>query len=103
MNRCNKMLARLTLAVCAALACLLFTFPIAAVAQGIESAADLQALMVMGCDFGQGVLIAPLMPQERFLELLRRRVSMARPQAQSGLADVVAVVPASGDANGRVA
>ena len=59
--------------------------------------------MVMGCDFGQGVLIAPPMPQERFLELLRQRVSMARPQAQSGLADVVAVVPASGDANGRVA
>ncbi len=27
--------------------------------------------MVMGCDFGQGVLIAPPMPKERFLELLR--------------------------------
>jgi hypothetical protein len=31
--------------------------------------------MVMGCDFGQGVLIAPPMPQERFLDLLRQRVS----------------------------
>jgi hypothetical protein len=31
--------------------------------------------MVMGCDFGQGVLIAPPVPQERFLDLLRQRVS----------------------------
>src|SRR5204863_674631 len=31
----------------------------AAVAEGIENQADLQALVVMGCDFGQGVLIAP--------------------------------------------
>ena len=37
--------------------------------------ADLQALVVMGCDFGQGVLVAPPMPRDRFLELLRQRVS----------------------------
>jgi hypothetical protein len=36
---------------------------------------DLQALLVMGCDFGQGVLIAPPMPQERFLALLRQRLN----------------------------
>jgi EAL domain-containing protein (putative c-di-GMP-specific phosphodiesterase class I) len=46
----------------------------AAVADGVESAADMQALMVMGCDFGQGVLIAPPMPKERFVELLRQRL-----------------------------
>ena len=34
--------------------------------------------MVMGCDFGQGVLIAPPMPKERFLELLRQRMSRPR-------------------------
>src|SRR3984885_12042893 len=51
----------------------------AAVAEGIESQADLQALMVMGCDFGQGALIAPPMPKERCLELLRQR--MNRPRA----------------------
>jgi hypothetical protein len=34
--------------------------------------------MVMGCDFGQGVLIAPPMPKERFLELLRQRMSKTR-------------------------
>jgi EAL domain-containing protein (putative c-di-GMP-specific phosphodiesterase class I) len=56
-------------------------FNSAAVAKGIESAADLQALTVMGCDFGQGDLIAPAMPQERFLELLRRRASPSKPAA----------------------
>jgi hypothetical protein len=29
----------------------------------------------MGCDFGQGTLLAPPMTQERFLELLQQRVS----------------------------
>ena len=36
---------------------------------------ELQALMAMGCDFGQGALIAPAMPQEQFLELLLRRLN----------------------------
>jgi EAL domain-containing protein (putative c-di-GMP-specific phosphodiesterase class I) len=44
-----------------------------AVAEGVENAADLNALMTMGCDFGQGILIAPPMPKARFLELLRQR------------------------------
>ena len=35
----------------------------------------MQALAVMGCDFGQGVLIAPPMPQPRFLDLLLQRVN----------------------------
>jgi hypothetical protein len=39
MNRCNKMLARLLLAACAALAGLFITFPNAALAQGIERSA----------------------------------------------------------------
>ena len=54
-------------------------FGSAAVAEGIETQADLQALMIMGCDFGQGVLIAPPMPKERFLELLRQRMNRPRP------------------------
>lgn len=44
-----------------------------AVADGIENAADMQALIGMGCDFGEGTLIAPPMPKQRFLELLRQR------------------------------
>jgi hypothetical protein len=37
--------------------------------------------MVMGCDFGQGALIAPPMPKERFVELLRQRMSKPRAAA----------------------
>ena len=67
-----------------------------AVAGGIDSIADLQALMVMGCDFGQGVLIAPPMPQERFLDLLRQRVNKPRPAAPAtAVPDDVAPVGAS--------
>ena len=45
----------------------------AVVAEGIESGADLHALQFMGCDFGQGVLIAPPMPMRGFLDLLHRQ------------------------------
>jgi EAL domain-containing protein (putative c-di-GMP-specific phosphodiesterase class I) len=68
-------------AICQTAIDLAHRFGSAAVAEGIESAADLQALMVMGCDLGQGALIAPPMPQERFLELLRQHVNMPRPAA----------------------
>jgi EAL domain-containing protein (putative c-di-GMP-specific phosphodiesterase class I) len=70
-------------AICQTAVDLAHRFGSAAVAEGIENAADLQALLVMGCDFGQGVLIAPPMPQERFLDLLRQRVSKPRPQASA--------------------
>ncbi|HVZ51738.1 MAG TPA: EAL domain-containing protein [Pseudolabrys sp.] len=60
-----------------------------AVAEGIESMADLQALAVMGCDFGQGVLVAPPMPKDRFLELLRQRLNRpARVQTAPAAATV---------------
>ena len=65
-------------AICQTAIDLAHRFGSAAVAEGVETQADLQALMVMGCDFGQGVLIAPPMPKERFLELLRQRMSRAR-------------------------
>jgi EAL domain-containing protein (putative c-di-GMP-specific phosphodiesterase class I) len=68
-------------AICQTAIDLAHRFGSAAVAEGIESAADMQALVVMGCDFGQGVLIAPPMPQRRFLDLLLQRVNKARPPA----------------------
>jgi EAL domain-containing protein (putative c-di-GMP-specific phosphodiesterase class I) len=46
-----------------------------AVAEGVETQTDLQALMVMGCDFGQGVLMSPPMPKARLLELLQQRMT----------------------------
>jgi EAL domain-containing protein (putative c-di-GMP-specific phosphodiesterase class I) len=65
-------------AICQTAIDLAHRFGSAAVAEGIESQADLQALMVMGCDFGQGVLIAPPMPKDRFLDLLRQRMNRPR-------------------------
>jgi EAL domain-containing protein (putative c-di-GMP-specific phosphodiesterase class I) len=44
-----------------------------AVAEGVESTVDLQTMMVMGCDFAQGPLIAPFLPKQEFLELLHKR------------------------------
>ena len=70
-------------AICQTAIDLAHRFGSAAVAEGIESQVDLQALMVMGCDFGQGALIAPPMPKDHFLELLRQRLN--RPRA--GAAD----------------
>jgi EAL domain-containing protein (putative c-di-GMP-specific phosphodiesterase class I) len=49
------------------------------VAKDINSIADLQALVVMGCDFGQGMLVAPPMPKERFLDALQQHVNGSRP------------------------
>src|SRR5207244_4718371 len=62
-------------AICQTIIDLAHRFGSAAVAEGIESQVELQALMAMGCDFGQGALIAPAMPQGQFLELLLRRLS----------------------------
>jgi EAL domain-containing protein (putative c-di-GMP-specific phosphodiesterase class I) len=70
-------------AICQTAIDLAHRFGSAAVAEGIETQADLQALMIMGCDFGQGVLIAPPMPQERFLDLLLQRVNKPRAQAHA--------------------
>ena len=53
-----------------------------AVAENIETMTDLQALTAMGCDFGQGMLVAPPMPEQHFLELLRQR--MNRPRSPGG-------------------
>ncbi len=65
-------------AICQTAIDLAHRFGSGAVAEGVENQADLQALMVMGCDFGQGVLIAPPMPKERFLHLLRQRMNKPR-------------------------
>jgi len=56
-------------------------FGSAAVAEGIESQLDLQALIAMGCDFGQGALMAPPMPRDDFLDLLLQRLTRGRAQA----------------------
>jgi EAL domain-containing protein (putative c-di-GMP-specific phosphodiesterase class I) len=77
-------------AICETAVDLAHRFGSAAVAEGVENQADLQALIAMGCDFGQGVLIAPPMPQQRFLELLLQRVSRPRSTAVEVAAEHVA-------------
>lgn len=52
-----------------------------AVAMGIEKAADMLALVSMGCDFGQGFLLGQPMPEDRFISLLRQRTGAGREQA----------------------
>lgn len=70
-------------AICQTVIDLAHRFGSAAVAEGIESRADLQALTAMGCDFGQGALIAPPMALEQFLELLLQRVNKPRANIQA--------------------
>jgi EAL domain-containing protein (putative c-di-GMP-specific phosphodiesterase class I) len=65
-------------AICQTAIDLAHRFGSAAAADGVTSPADLQALMAMGCDFGQGDLIAPAMPQAQFLDLLRAPVTRPR-------------------------
>jgi EAL domain-containing protein (putative c-di-GMP-specific phosphodiesterase class I) len=56
-------------------------FGSAAVAIGIEKAADALALTSMGCDMGQGFLLGQPMPEERFRSLLRQRAAGQTPAA----------------------
>src|SRR5215467_2496334 len=62
-------------AICQTVVDLAHRFGSAAVAEGIESQMDLQALMAIGCDFGQGSVLLPALPQERFLKLLLQRIA----------------------------
>ncbi|MEA2916766.1 MAG: hypothetical protein QOJ15_8847 [Bradyrhizobium sp.] len=66
-------------AICQTAIDLAHRFGSAAVAEGIESVADLQAMQIMGCDFGQGHLIAPPMPTKEFMALLQQRMNKPRP------------------------
>jgi EAL domain-containing protein (putative c-di-GMP-specific phosphodiesterase class I) len=65
-------------AICQTAIDLAHRFGSAAVAEGIETIADLQAMQIMGCDFGQGHLIAPPMPKDDFMALLQQRMNKPR-------------------------
>src|ERR1700730_7194981 len=66
-------------AICQTAIDLAHRFGSAAVAEGIESVADLQAMQIMGCDFGQGHLIAPPLAIKEFMALLQQRMNKPRP------------------------
>ncbi|MFN3462420.1 MAG: EAL domain-containing protein, partial [Oceanibaculum sp.] len=64
-------------AICQTAIDLAHRFGSVAVAEGIETMADLQALVVMGCDFGQGMLVAPPMPKASAVETGGRTLASA--------------------------
>lgn len=69
-------------AICQTAIDLAHRFDSSAVAGGIDTIADLQALIVMGCDFGQGALVAPPFPKDRFLDALRQYMNKPRAPEQ---------------------
>ena len=54
-------------------------FGATAVAVGLEKASDATALVSMGCDLGQGFLFGQPMPEQRFIALLKQRVTVRNP------------------------
>ena len=69
-------------AICKSMIDLAHNFGSVAVAVGVETPADVNALTHMGCDLGQGYLFAQPMSEDRFHALLRQRAEAApRPVA----------------------
>jgi EAL domain-containing protein (putative c-di-GMP-specific phosphodiesterase class I)/CheY-like chemotaxis protein len=64
--------------ICRAVIDLAHRFGGTAAANGLTRAADILALASMGCNLGQGPLLGPPMPEERFLSLLRQRAATQR-------------------------
>jgi EAL domain-containing protein (putative c-di-GMP-specific phosphodiesterase class I)/CheY-like chemotaxis protein len=60
-------------AICKTVIDLAHSFNAVAVAEGIEFTDDLRALYEMGCDLGQGYLLATPMPLDRFISTVDRR------------------------------
>jgi EAL domain-containing protein (putative c-di-GMP-specific phosphodiesterase class I)/CheY-like chemotaxis protein len=60
-------------AICQAIIELAHSFGALAVAEGLESAADVQTVQRMGCDIGQGFVFARPMPSALFTSVLRER------------------------------
>jgi EAL domain-containing protein (putative c-di-GMP-specific phosphodiesterase class I)/CheY-like chemotaxis protein len=59
--------------ICQTIINLAHNFGALAVAEGLENAADLQAVQRMGCDIGQGFFLARPMPKASFIALLEQR------------------------------
>ena len=71
-------------AICQTAIDLAHRFDSVVVADGIDAIADLQALIAMGCDLGQGMLIAPPLPKDRFLDTLRQHNKSRAAEQVSG-------------------
>lgn len=77
--------------VCKTVINLAHSFGALAVGIGLEKASDTMALVSMGCDLGQGFLFGQPMPEERFIALLKQRVTV-RPAAIAAAAPAKAAL-----------
>jgi len=64
--------------ICEAIINLAHHFGAVAVAEGLENATDLQAVHRMGCDIGQGFILARPMSKKKLIELLLQRAARER-------------------------
>lgn len=70
------------------------SFGALAVGIGLEKAADVQALISMGCYMGRGFLLGQPKPEERFLALLKQRETIrTAATAEAAEAAAVAAIP----------
>jgi EAL domain-containing protein (putative c-di-GMP-specific phosphodiesterase class I)/FixJ family two-component response regulator len=69
--------------ICKTVIDLAHSFGALAVGIGLEKASDAVALVSMGCDLGQGFLYGQPMPEERFIALLKQRVTVRRAPASA--------------------
>jgi EAL domain-containing protein (putative c-di-GMP-specific phosphodiesterase class I)/CheY-like chemotaxis protein len=79
--------------ICKTVIDLAHSFGALAVGIGLEKASDTMALISMGCDLGQGFLFGQPMPQERFISLLKQRVTV-RPAAAAAASAAAPAAPA---------
>ena len=77
--------------ICKTVINLAHSFGALAVGIGLEKASDTMALISMGCDLGQGFLFGQPMPEERFIALLKQRVTV-RPAATAAAAPAKAAL-----------
>jgi len=76
--------------ICKTVIDLAHSFGSLAVGIGLEKASDAMALVSMGCDLGQGFLFGQPMPEERFISLLKQRVTVRAPAPTASVAPTVA-------------
>jgi len=72
--------------ICKTVIDLAHSFGSLAVAVGLEKASDAMALVSMGCDLGQGFLFGQPMQEERFIALLKQRVTVRKGDAAAAAA-----------------
>jgi EAL domain-containing protein (putative c-di-GMP-specific phosphodiesterase class I)/CheY-like chemotaxis protein len=78
--------------ICKTVIDLAHSFGALAVGIGLEKASDAMALVSMGCDLGQGFLFGQPMPEERFMALLKQRVTVRPAVAAAASAPAAAAL-----------